>query len=190
MKVPKLASTSFWSPTSWQSKPIAQPIIYDDQKHLSAVTSRLAQLPDLVPAHEIDQLSQLMAHAARGEVFVIQGGDCAEAFRDAQPEIVTCKRQLMADQAQCLSEGMGLPVVAVGRIAGQYCKPRSSCFETLSCGSVVQAVSLTYWHTYAHIRACRLTVASSFVETISIKSRRLRDHQIRSVFVWATTWPP
>lgn len=106
--------------------------------------SRLAQLPDLVPAHEIDQLSQLMTHAARGEVFIIQGGDCAEAFCDAQPEIVTCKRRLMAEQAQCLSEGIGLPVVAIGRIAGQYAKPRSKCFEPLSCGSVVHAVSLTY----------------------------------------------
>ena len=133
---------SSWSPSSWQGKPVAQPIIYEDQEHLSAVISRLAQLPDLVPAHETDQLCQIMAHAAKGEVFVIQGGDCAEAFRDAQPEIVTCKRRLMADQAECLSEGIGLPVVAIGRIAGQYSKPRSSCFETLSCGSVVSTVCL------------------------------------------------
>lgn len=152
MKTPKIAPNSSWSPTSWQSKPVAQPVIYEDQEHLSAVISRLAQLPDLVPAHEIDQLSQLMTNAARGEVFIIQGGDCAEAFRDAQPEIVTCKRRLMAEQAQCRSEGIGLPVVAIGRIAGQYAKPRSKCFETLSCGSVVHAVSLTYGYAWGRKR--------------------------------------
>ena len=152
MKIPKIVPKSPWSPTSWQSKPVAQPIIYEDQEHLSTVLSRLAQLPDLVPAHEIDQLSQLMAHAAKGEVFIIQGGDCAEAFRDAQPEIITSKRRLIAEQAECLSEGIGLPVVAIGRIAGQYSKPRSNCFETLSGGSVVHAVSLTYGYAWGRKR--------------------------------------
>ena len=187
MKTPKIAPSSSWSPTSWQSKPVAQQITYEDQEHLSAVTSRLAQLPDLVPAHEVDQLSQLMTHVARGEVFVIQGGDCAEAFRDAQPEIVTCKRRLMADQARCLSEGLGLPVVAIGRIAGQYSKPRSNCSETLSCGSVVDAVSLTCGYAWGTNRVLRLTLTSSFVETTSMESTRRRDHQIQSVFAWATT---
>ena len=148
MGISKITPDSSWFSTSWQSKPVGQPITYQDEEHLSAVTSRLAELPELVPAHEIDQLSQLMTRAARGEVFVIQGGDCAEAFRDAQPEIVTCKRRLMVDQAQCLAEGLGLPVVGIGRIAGQYSKPRSSCFETLSCGSVVHAVSLMCRYAY------------------------------------------
>ena len=141
MGVLKFALSSSWSSTSWQSKPLAQAVPYDDEEHLSAVTSRLAELPELVPANEIDQLSQLMTLAARGEVFIIQAGDCAEAFRDAQPEIVTCKRRLIVDQAGWLAEGLGVPVVAIGRIAGQYTKPRSRCFETLSCGSVVHAVS-------------------------------------------------
>ena len=187
MKTPKIAPSSSWSATSWQSKPIAQQITYEDQEHLSAVTSRLAQLPDLVPAHEVDQLSQLMTYVARGEVFVIQGGDCAEAFRDVQPEIVTCKRRLMVDQAQCLSEGMGLPVVAIGRIAGQYAKPRSNCSETLSCGSIVDAVSLPYRYVWSHDRVLRLTLTSSFVETTSMESRRPRDHQTQSVFAWVIT---
>ena len=87
MEGPRTVPSSSWSPTSWQGKPVAQHISYEDQEHLSAVISRLAGLPDLVPAHEIDQLSELMTHAARGEVFVIQGGDCAEAFRPSSKPV-------------------------------------------------------------------------------------------------------
>ena len=181
----KIVPSSSWSPTSWEGKPVAQQILYEDQEHLSAVTSRLEELPDLVPAHEIDQLSEMMTHAARGEVFVIQGGDCAEAFRDVQPEIVNSKRRLIVDQARSLSEGMGVPVVAIGRIAGQYSKPRSNCFEALSCGDVVSAVWFICQNYRRHKTVSRLTLSSSSVETTSTEPTRPRDHQILSVSAWA-----
>ncbi|PVH92464.1 3-deoxy-D-arabino-heptulosonate 7-phosphate synthase [Periconia macrospinosa] len=128
-----------WSTTSWKEKPMAQPIEYDDQEHLSEVIKRLENLPDLVPRYEIDQLSLLMQFAAQGQLFFIQGGDCAEAFSDIKPHIIKLKQELLIAQAEILSDGLGVPVVPIGRIAGQYSKPRSSCFETLSCGSVVNA---------------------------------------------------
>ncbi|KAH8704556.1 3-deoxy-D-arabino-heptulosonate 7-phosphate synthase, partial [Phaeosphaeriaceae sp. PMI808] len=128
-----------WSPTSWKQKPVAQPIHYEDQDHLADVTARLSNLPDLVPAHEIDQLSLLMVFAARGQVFIIQGGDCAEAFSDIRLDIIKSKQDLLITQSKILSEGLNMPVIPVGRIAGQYSKPRSSCFETLSCGDVVNS---------------------------------------------------
>ena len=143
MEGPKecMSASCSWTPSSWQQKPVAQQIPYEDQEHLAKVTSRLAELPDLVPPHEIDRLSQLLAHVAQREAFVIQGGDCAEAFCDVQLDIVNSKRELLVDQAQYLSEGLKMPVIAIGRIAGQYSKPRSNCFETLSCGTVTSAVS-------------------------------------------------
>lgn len=138
----KAASTvsHAWSPTTWKEKPVAQPIDYEDQEHLSEVITRLTNLPDLVPRYEIDQLSLLMLSAARGQIFFIQGGDCAEAFSDVRPDIIKSKQDLLIAQAEILSEGLGMPVVPIGRIAGQYSKPRSSCYETLSCGTVVNAV--------------------------------------------------
>jgi 3-deoxy-7-phosphoheptulonate synthase len=137
------ASSPAWSPTSWQDRPIAQPIEYEDQEHLNEAIKRLKDLPDLVPRYEIDQLSLLMRFAAQGQIFLIQGGDCAEAFSDIRPDIIKAKQQLLIQQAKILSEGLEKPVVPIGRIAGQYSKPRSSCFETLSCGTVVHAVSET-----------------------------------------------
>jgi 3-deoxy-7-phosphoheptulonate synthase len=140
----KAASTvsHAWTPTSWKEKPVAQPIHYEDQEHLSDVLTRLNSLPDLVPSHEIDQLSLLMRFAAQGQIFFIHGGDCAEAFCDVRPDIIRSKQDLLFAQTGILSERLGVPVVPIGRIAGQYAKPRSSCYETLSCGSVVNAVGM------------------------------------------------
>jgi 3-deoxy-7-phosphoheptulonate synthase len=142
----KAASTvsHAWTPTSWKEKPVDQPIHYEDQEHLSDVVARLTSLPDLVPSYEIDQLSLLMRFAAQGHIFFIQGGDCAEAFDDVRPNIIRSKQDLLLAQTGILSENLGVPVVPIGRIAGQYSKPRSSCYETLSCGSVVNAVGMLH----------------------------------------------
>ncbi|KAF2854603.1 DAHP synthetase [Plenodomus tracheiphilus IPT5] len=121
---------SVWSPTSWKQKPVAQPTNHEDQEHLSG-------LPDLVSTQEIDQLSLLVVFAARGQVFIMQGGDCAEAFSDVRPDIIKSKQDLLIARSKYLSDGLGKPVVLIGRIAGQFSKPQTSCFETLSCGEVV-----------------------------------------------------
>lgn len=139
---PTLTLRRMWSLTSWKDKPIEQSIAYTDEQALMSALSRLSDLPDLVPIHEIDRLSEILQSVARGQLFVIQGGDCEEAFHDVLQPIVSSKRQLLADQAQILSDGLQLPVIPIGRIAGQYSKPRSNCHEQLSCGTVVNAVSL------------------------------------------------
>lgn len=131
--------SAHWTPTSWQTRTVAQDIVYEDKEGLQKALDKLAELPDLVPASEIDQLNQMMAFVAEGNAFLIQGGDCAEAFKDMKPELIKSKQNLLRTQADIIANGLGVPVVPIGRIAGQYSKPRSNPFETLADGRVVNA---------------------------------------------------
>ncbi|KAL9616283.1 MAG: hypothetical protein Q9160_008823 [Pyrenula sp. 1 TL-2023] len=128
-----------WSPLSWRNYPVSQEIEYPEPQVLDHACRKISHLPPLVPTHEIDALCQRMALVANGEAFVIQGGDCAESFADVQVDIVNAKRSLLSEQAATLEEALGVPIVQIGRIAGQYSKPRTLCKETLSCGSIVNA---------------------------------------------------
>lgn len=93
-------------------------------------------MPPLVTPAQIDHACDILADAASGKAFIIQGGDCAESFDDVRYDIVRSKRALLAKQQQILQTFLRKPVVEIGRIAGQYAKPRSTISETLSCGTV------------------------------------------------------
>lgn len=129
-----------WSSHSWQSKAInAQAVEYHDKSALDKVCRSLQQLPPLVSPAQIEEARELFASAAKGERFILQGGDCAESFEDVQLDIINSKTSLLAEQADIIESRLVLPVTCVGRIAGQYAKPRSNPVETLADGTTVLA---------------------------------------------------
>ncbi|HEY1620994.1 MAG TPA: 3-deoxy-7-phosphoheptulonate synthase class II [Streptosporangiaceae bacterium] len=118
------------SPESgWQGRPAAQQPDWPDPGRLAAATAQLAALPPLVFAGECDQLRDRLAAVARGEAFVLQGGDCAETFAGVTAEAVHAKLQTVLQMAVVLTYGASIPVVKIGRMAGQFAKPRSSATE-------------------------------------------------------------
>ena len=119
-----------WSPESWHYKPIAQRIDYPDGDALQRAVEALSQLPPLVTSGEIEKLKLLLADAAAGERFVLHGGDCNESFADCSAEPITAKLKILLKMSLILAFGAQQPVVRIGRLAGQYSKPRSSDVET------------------------------------------------------------
>ncbi|CAN5844390.1 3-deoxy-7-phosphoheptulonate synthase class II [soil metagenome] len=103
---------------------------YPEAKKTALVTARMRELPPLVTSFEIDNLRARLASAERGERFVLWGGDCAETLADCRAEIIASKLKVMLQMARVIGAGAGVPVVKVGRMAGQYAKPRSSATET------------------------------------------------------------
>ncbi len=119
-----------WSPTSWQSKPALQQPTYPDVVALDATLRELAELPPLVTSQEVLTLKQALAEAADGKRFLLQGGDCAENFSDCTSPHITNRLKVMLQMSLVLVHGLKLPVIRVGRFAGQYAKPRSTDLET------------------------------------------------------------
>jgi len=113
------------SRASWRLRPAAQQPQWPDPDRLATVTAQLGQLPPLVFAGECDQLTERLAAVARGEAFVLQGGDCAETFAGSTASAVRAKLQTLLQMAVVLTYGASVPVVKIGRMAGQFAKPRS-----------------------------------------------------------------
>lgn len=120
-----------WSPDSWQKWPIKHQPLYADQKRLAEVHQTLKSYPPLVFAGEVDLLKSQLAEAAEGRRFLLQGGDCAERFMDCTPETITRKLKILLQMSLVLSFGARQPVIRIGRIAGQYAKPRSNETEVI-----------------------------------------------------------
>ena len=118
-----------WSPTSWQSRSALQQPIYSDQIQLRRVLERLEKVPPLVTSWEIRTLKSQLADAARGQRFLLQGGDCAERFDDCTTDLITNRLKILLQMSLVLVFGLKTRVVRVGRFAGQYAKPRSSDVE-------------------------------------------------------------
>jgi 3-deoxy-7-phosphoheptulonate synthase len=123
-----------WSPSSWQQKTATQQAAYPDPEALARVVSEISRLPPLVTSWEIETLKSKLGQAARGQAFLLQGGDCAESFEDCDPQAITGKLKVLLQMSLVLIHGTRRPVVRVGRIAGQYAKPRSA--DTESRGDV------------------------------------------------------
>ncbi len=120
-----------WSPQSWRTKPIQQQPRYADAEALSKVLARVKALPPLVDAGEADILRNHLAAAGRGEAFLLQGGDCAERFADCNRQAIEAKLKILMQMSLVLTWGARLPVIRVGRLAGQFAKPRSHDTETV-----------------------------------------------------------
>nr|WP_154542943.1 3-deoxy-7-phosphoheptulonate synthase class II [Mobiluncus porci] len=116
--------------TAWRACPAVQQPKYPDSAEVTKATAELKQRPPLVFAGEVNELRELLGKATRGEAFVLTGGDCAETFAESTADHLKLKVQTILQMAVVLAYGAGLPVVKMGRMAGQYAKPRSSNTET------------------------------------------------------------
>ena len=123
--VPVHQAPSSWRPVSWRSYPASQQPDWPDQCAVEQVVSEISRLPSLVRPDEICDLQRSLAEVASGRAFLLQGGDCAERFEACTERGVRGKLQVILQLAILLTYGSGLPVVKVGRIAGQFAKPRS-----------------------------------------------------------------
>ena len=123
--------TNTWTPTSWRSKPISQVPAYPDSDKLKSVEAQIQKFPPLVFAGEARELKHQLAEVARGDAFLLQGGDCAESFAEHGADHIRDFFRVFLQMAVVLTHGASKPVVKVGRIAGQFAKPRSSDTETI-----------------------------------------------------------
>ena len=122
-----------WSRDSWREKPARHiPDDYPDPAAVAAVEAELAGYPPLVFAGEVRRLKASLADVARGEAFLLQGGDCAESFKEFHPNNIRDTFRVLLQMAVALTFGAAMPVIKVGRIAGQFAKPRSSPTETVN----------------------------------------------------------
>src|SRR5580693_2165913 len=119
-----------WSPDSWRGLPIRQVPGYSDEAALARVEDTLHRFPPLVFAGEARRLKERLAAVAAGKAFLLQGGDCAESFAEFHPNNIRDMFKVLLQMAVVLTYGAGCPVVKLGRLAGQFAKPRSSETET------------------------------------------------------------
>src|SRR3954468_1975224 len=123
--------TERWTPSSWRSKPAKHiPADYPDTAALERVEQTLRAMPPLVFAGEARRLKSLLGEVARGDAFLLQGGDCAESFKEFAADNIRDTFRLILQMAVVLTFAGGKPVVKVGRMAGQFGKPRSSPVES------------------------------------------------------------
>ena len=122
---------SVWTPNSWRDLPVKQLPTYPDLTALQSIEAELKQQPPLVFAGEIRSLKADLARVSRGEAFLLQGGDCAESFNEFSADKIKDTFKLLMQMAVVLAFAGSCPVVKVGRIAGQFAKPRSSDTETI-----------------------------------------------------------
>ncbi len=119
-----------WQVMSWRDKPVSQDVPYEDEAALDAAVTTLRRLPPLVTSFEVERLKTLLAEAQAGERFVLQGGDCAETIEECTPDSIAKKLKILLQMSMVLVHGRKMPVVRIGRFAGQYAKPRSRPTET------------------------------------------------------------
>jgi len=131
MQMVSLSPPATWSPALWRSAPARQQPEWPDADRAEEVRRRLAGLPPLVFAGEARRLTDALAEVAAGRAFLLQAGDCAESFHDFTAVTIREKLKLLLQMAAVLTWGATLPVVKVGRIAGQFVKPRSSLTERI-----------------------------------------------------------
>jgi len=119
-----------WAPESWQKFSALQQANYPDQEALARALKTLNDLPPLVTSWEILSLREQIAEAQEGKRFLLQGGDCAESFEECCSPLITNRLKVLLQMSLALVHGLQMPVVRIGRFAGQYAKPRSSDLET------------------------------------------------------------
>ena len=141
---------SIWTPSSWREKPILQQPTYPDMEALKRVEQELSAYPPLVFAGEARNLKKQLGNVANGKAFLLQGGDCAESFSEFHADNIRDTFKVMMQMAVVMTFAGGLPVVKVGRMGGQFAKPRSSDTETIDGvtlpsyrGDIINSVEFT-----------------------------------------------
>ncbi len=122
--------TQNWTPESWREKPALQLPTYPDKEALSNVEEELSKMPPLVFAGEARRLKKQLAKAVEGQAFVLQGGDCAESFAEFRADKIRDTFRVMLQMSVVLTYAGSMPIIKMGRMAGQFAKPRSDDFET------------------------------------------------------------
>jgi 3-deoxy-7-phosphoheptulonate synthase len=123
------STLSDWNPSSWRTREVAQSPTWPDLDHLERIERELATKPPLVFAGEARRLQEHLALVSRGEAFLLQAGDCAESFLEGSADAIRDKLKVILQMAVALTYAAGVPVIKVGRIAGQFAKPRSTPYE-------------------------------------------------------------
>ena len=118
-----------WTLNSWRNYPVKHIPKYEDEKELAMVLKKISSFPPLVFAGETRALKNSLAQVAEGKAFLLQGGDCAESFAEFHPDNIRDTFKVILQMAVVLTFGASCPVVKVGRIAGQFAKPRSQDTE-------------------------------------------------------------
>ncbi len=126
-----MESRGTWSPQSWQERTVKQQPTWPDPGALEASLKQISTLPPLVFAGEARSLQSELARVAAGNAFLLQAGDCAESFEEFSADNIREKLRVILQMAIILTYSVGVPIVKVGRIAGQFAKPRSADFETI-----------------------------------------------------------
>ncbi len=119
-----------WTPRSWEGLPCTQQPVYPDRAALERTLTEIAALPPLVTSYEIEALKTQLAEAARGERFILWGGDCAESFADCTSPAIAARLKILLQMSLVLVHGTRKRITRIGRFAGQYAKPRSAPTET------------------------------------------------------------
>ena len=119
-----------WHPASWQSRHAQQQPVYADAAAVERTVAAMSRLPPIVVSWEVEALRKHLASAQRGERFLLQGGDCAESFDDCESDTIAQKLKILLQMSLVLLHGLKVPIIRVGRMAGQYSKPRSADTET------------------------------------------------------------
>ena len=173
-----------WSPESWRDKPIQQAPDYPDLQKLAEVEEKLSTFPPLVFAGEARELTRKLGEAAAGKAFLLQGGDCAESFAEHHPDNIRDFFRVFLQMAVVLTFAGGSPVVKIGRIAGQFAKPRSSPTETQDGkelpsyrGDIVNDITFDVDAPYTRSRADENGVPAIGCHTQSLA--RLRNRRLR-----------
>ena len=120
-----------WKINSWRSYPVKHIPEYPDKKELEGVLNKIKDFPPLVFAGETRHLKQQLADVVDGKAFLLQGGDCAESFAEFHPDNIRDTFKLILQMSLVLTYSASLPVIKLGRIAGQFSKPRSSPMENI-----------------------------------------------------------
>ncbi|PTB74032.1 DAHP synthetase [Trichoderma longibrachiatum ATCC 18648] len=123
--LPEAIASQPWAPSSWRSKPIKQSPAYPDPSKLTKAAAELSRMPPLVHPNEINALKAHLREVAQGNAFLLQGGDCAELFDYCEQGAIESKIKLLLQMSLVLIWGTNKRVVRIGRMAGQYAKPRS-----------------------------------------------------------------
>jgi len=126
----KILEVQSWSPASWQSRTVRQQPTYRDHEALQLALAQLSSLPPIVVSWEVERLREELASAQNGERFLLQGGDCAESFDDCESSKIAQRLKILLQMSLVLTSGLKKPVIRIGRMAGQYAKPRSADTET------------------------------------------------------------
>ena len=122
-------SSNDWTSSSWRSRDAAQSVTWPDLEHLARVEAALSLKPPLVFAGEARRLQEHLDQVANGQAFLLQAGDCAESFDEGSADAIRDKLKIILQMAVALTYAAGVPVIKVGRIAGQFAKPRSDALE-------------------------------------------------------------